>query len=250
MYTCTDCKRQFNRRGYLNHLHESKETHWYEQEQQFYKTEFESFNIDARFIKFENRKFTYQCNKSHEVVTSTINTSLLCKCKQCQFEHKSKVSKNHWLNDNGSHAKAISNSLLNNQKHRERSSLLCVINKVNQRGHHPWSKYEQEISDYLSMKNIEHQCNSVVLHLDGTTKNYIYDIYIPKYNMLIELNDRHFTDHLYTREELGNIKKFKTYYNDAFNTLTKQELAEQKGYKCYTFFDLVECKQFIDSLVN
>lgn len=253
MYTCKTCKKQYSRRGYLNHLNSNKCNKSNEQLFDFWKEEFDSLGLDAEFIKYNNGIFYYRCNKSNMQVSSRvdrISSSRICKCHKCQFEHKSKVSKNHWLNDDGSHAKAISNALLHNQKHKERSSLLCVQNNVNQRGHQPWSKYEQEISDYLTMKNIEHQCNSVVLHLDGTTKNFIYDIYIPKYNMLMELNDRHFTDHLYTREELESIKKFKTYYNDALNAITKQELAESKGYSCYTFYNLNDCKKFIDSLVN
>lgn len=253
MYTCIDCKREFKSHiGFLNHLHQSKEPSWYLQEQEFYKEVFAKYNLDAEFIEYISSEgcIRYHCNLSGQDVYcyyDKLRRNGLCQCKQCQFKHKSEASKRHWANDNGEHGKAISEALMKNQHHREESSKRFIKMAIDQQGHQPWSSYEKEISDYLNSKGIKHDCNSVILHLDGTTKNYVYDIYLPNHNLLIELNDRHFNDKLYTMKEAEDIP-FKTYREEAIHDRLKYDLAISKGYNCMFFFDLDDCKKFIDKL--
>lgn len=249
MYTCIDCGYSTDsHRGFLNHLHRFKEPSWYQQEQEFYKNRFDSLKLNAEFIKYDskNRVYHYRCNLSGDLIINYPKEGL-CQCKQCQFKHKSEASKRHWANDNGEHGKAISEALMKNQRHREESSKRFIQMAIDQQGHQPWSSYEKEISDYLNSKGIKHDCNSVILHLDGTTKNYVYDIYLPNHNLLIELNDRHFNEKLYTMEEAEDIP-FKTYREEAIHDRLKYDLAISKGYKCEFFFNLDDCKKFIDNL--
>lgn len=244
------CNQEFTERGYLNHLYSSKEDGWVILVQEFYKQRFDSLNMDAVFISYEQNEFTYKCNLSGLVTKSRADRLVkhkICGCSVCQFKHKSEVSKDSWKNNYEKHCVSISKALLLSDKHRINSAYRCTTYFRNTFGNNSWSSYEKEIDDYLTLKGIKHEMNSVVLHYKET-KNFIYDVYIPDLNILIELNNRHLTDHLYSYEELSKIKHLTTKYSVALSERIKHDLAITRGYKCFEFYDLKECKCFIEKL--
>lgn len=255
IFQCKDCLVEFtSRRGLLNHLHTFNCTTWKQQEQELYKKELLSILSNVEFIEYiYTDLIKYKCLTSNEIVIkklSRLRRDHLCGCSLHRYQRKSETSIKHWQKDRDKHAKAISKSLLSNQAFREKSSRIFLKTRLensNLMGK-SWSASESSIDSYLSELNIEHNMNSVLLHLDGTTKNFIYDVYLPDYNCLIELNDKHLLKELLLDDAKINKLTSKTKRDEAIRYKEKYYLALSKGYDCYFFFSLDECKEFIASL--